>query len=104
MTMAAKRKSDAGLWGTYRSVVEAAFGPAAEAYSTTTVSRLVGFWVTWHLFGGYHALLGMGWSKAIIWKNRRQFVEVFGVPVEDWMPECQGDVVAWRERKVLDRG
>lgn len=97
--MTAKRKP-AGLWDTYLSVVESVVGGPAAQVGASTVTRLLGFWLTWHLFDGYDGMRTIGWSQPGLWKNRMQFRQVFGVEVEDFMPAQQPDVIRWREEPV----
>jgi hypothetical protein len=66
-----------------RPVVE----PLAQRYAGHHVQRLLGFWLCWHVMGGLDGLLAAGhWSRAGVYRNRREFLEVFGVEVEVWAP------------------
>lgn len=89
-----------GLWDTYMGVVQGVAGPAVGQIAASTVTRLVGFWLMWHLMGGYEGMRALGWGKTATWKNRIQFREVFGVEVEDFMPEQAAEVLAWRDQPV----
>jgi hypothetical protein len=99
--MADKQRTYAGgLWDTYLGVVQAVAGPAVSQVAASTVSRLVGFWVMWHLTGGYEGMRSLGWGKTATWKNRIQFRDVFGVDVEDFMPVQREQVIQWRGQAV----
>jgi hypothetical protein len=41
-------------------------------------SELVGFWVAWHLAGGFSRLEGGGWNRSTIFRKIRRFRAVFG--------------------------
>lgn len=41
-------------------------------------SELVGFWIAWHLAGGFAALERAGWNRATIFRKARRFRAVFG--------------------------
>jgi hypothetical protein len=87
----------ARVWKSYREAVDPLFAPVATGVAHATVSRLVGFWVTWHLMEGFDAMTAAGWSRGTVWKNRVEFRRVFGVEVEDAWPEYVKDVRRWAD-------
>lgn len=87
-------------WVGYRGMVDPIMEPLAKGISISMVSRLMGFFVSWHLFGGFEGLKSAGWSRVTIWKNRGQFEHAFGVQVEDAWPELAAAVVAMRRDDV----
>lgn len=41
-------------------------------------SELIGFWVMWHLAGGFDQLEGAGWHRATIFRKIKRFRDEFG--------------------------
>ena len=70
---------------------------AAEAIER---SELIGFWVAWHLAGGFANLERGGWHRATIFRKVRRFRTVFGNhPDEHTFPWIDLDLrAAWTER------
>ena len=59
---------------------------------------LVGFWVVWHLEGGFEGLQGMGMSRASIYRRIKLFrIAVGAHPDEFVMPGVTLDLAAYRE-------
>jgi hypothetical protein len=60
-------------------------------------SGMIGFWVAWHLAGGFGALERGGWHRATIFRKVRRFRAAFGVhPDEYSFPWIQLDLeAAW---------
>ena len=62
-------------------------------------SELIGFWVAWHLAGGFRQLEAGGWHRATIFRKVRRFRTVFGShPDEATFPWMRLDL-----RKALVR-
>lgn len=97
----ALRKGSA--WEDALKAVDRALGSRLQGVASATVARLIGFWVLWHLTGGFDGLKAAGWPRSTIWRSRQDFVKVFGVEVEDFLPEMVADIGAWRERPVRGR-
>lgn len=73
----------AGRWSdAVRRLAEAALlGPTedtARRVALGTVQSLVGFWVLWHLEGGFDGLKRIGYSEATIYRKIKSFRESFG--------------------------
>jgi hypothetical protein len=52
------------------------------------VQRLLGLWVIWHSFGGLDGLIAQRViSQTGVYVQRNEFRDVFGVDVEDFMPD-----------------
>jgi hypothetical protein len=56
--------------------------PATESLSCQVVEDLVGFWVMWHLYGGFEGLERFGMHKSTIWRKVARFRKVTG-----WHPD-----------------
>jgi len=62
--------------------------PAGRVYAGHKIQRLLGYWVLWHAMGGREGLLKARMvSRGGEWNQRSEFRAVFGVEVEDFMPE-----------------
>jgi hypothetical protein len=71
-------------------------------------SELIGFWVAWHMAGGFAALEEGGWHRATIFRKVRRFRARYGVhPDEYSFPWIQLDLGnAWAggiEARIADR-
>lgn len=50
-------------------------------------SELIGFWVTWHLAGGFENLEDSGWHRATLFRKVKRFRDEFGAhPDEHQFP------------------
>jgi hypothetical protein len=47
-------------------------------------SELIGFWVAWHMAGGFDNLERGGWHRATIFRKVRSFRTVFGVHPDEY--------------------
>jgi len=47
-------------------------------------SELIGFWVAWHLAGGFSALESGGWHRATIFRKVRRFRTRYGVHPDEY--------------------
>jgi hypothetical protein len=62
-------------------------GPLARNMANGMLQRLLGFWVVWHTYGGVHEIVAAGlMARGTVYRQRNEFLEVFGVNVEDFMP------------------
>ena len=52
--------------------------PAIEAYARKQVIELVGFWVAWHLYGGFEGLVERaGMHPSTVWRKVKRFRVAF---------------------------
>jgi hypothetical protein len=70
-------------WDAYANAVNAVAlpvaRPAVEAYVRKQVIELVGFWVAWHLYGGFEGLVERGGlSPSTVWRKVKKFRLAFG--------------------------
>ncbi|GAA2089328.1 hypothetical protein IDH50_15910 [Aeromicrobium tamlense] len=91
-------------WDAYAAASQKVFGPAVEtllggairSVSASTVADLVGFWVLWHLHGGFEGLLKLGMSRASIYRKVALFRKLFGKhPDEFEFPGITLDVATY---------
>jgi hypothetical protein len=79
-----------------RPVLEPAVRPVAKALAARWVEDLVGFWLLWHLEGGFEGLQRVGMSRSAIYRRITSFRRVYGVhPDEFVMPGVTIDLEAY---------
>ena len=67
--------------------------PMASRVSAAVVTDLVGFWLAWHLEGGFEGLERLGMHRATIFRKVSRFRRVFGKhPDEFQFPGVSIDV------------
>lgn len=59
-------------------VLGAPIGLLAKRYSVAVVNDLVGFWLLWHLHGGFEGLEKMGMGRTTIFRKVKRFRQLFG--------------------------
>lgn len=69
-------------WDAYASAVNRISGPAirplAENVARKQVIELVGFWVAWHLYGGFEGLVQhVGMHPSTVWRKVKKFRVAF---------------------------
>ena len=65
-------------WNAYRKGVDKAFGPLASDIAASKVDGLVGFWVLWHMYGGFDGLRELGFPRTTIFRKVAAFRRTFG--------------------------
>lgn len=64
-------------WERYHSGVRSAIGPAVEPVAEKLALRwtedLLGFWLMWHVYGGFEGLEAAGMHRSTIWRKVKQF-------------------------------
>jgi hypothetical protein len=71
-------------------------------------SELIGFWVAWHMAGGFAALEEGGWHRATIFRKVRRFRARYGAHPDEysfpWIRiDLEGAWAAGIERRIADR-
>jgi hypothetical protein len=78
--------------------------PLIRDVSTSTVADLIGFYVMWHLLGGFEGLRELGMSRSAIYRRISAFRSAFGVhPDEADFPGITLDVSAYQSYVKADR-
>ena len=78
-------------------------GGAIRSISANSVSDLVGFWVLWHLYGGFEGLQGLGMSRSSIYRKVTLFRKLFGEhPDEYEFPGITIDVATYLGTNAAD--
>lgn len=76
-------------------------GDAITSLSANKVSDLIGFWLLWHLYGGFEGLQALGMSRSSIYRKVAMFRRVFGThPDEYSLPGINIDVEAYAAGSV----
>jgi hypothetical protein len=84
--------------GAVGKVASPVLKPAVHMYAAGSMVDLVGFWVVWHLEGGFEGLRAMGMSRASIYRRIKLFRIAFDAhPDEFVMPGVTLDLAAHRE-------
>ena len=77
-------------------LVEPAAEKAAWWYAGKLVEDLAGFWLLWHLEGGFEGLQKLGMSRSAIYRRITAFRKHFGVHPDQYvMPGVTIDVKAY---------
>ncbi len=95
----ARRALDAYAAGITRAS-DAVLGPIAKALGRRFTEDTMGFWLLWHLLGGFEGLERFGMHKTTIWRKVRKFREMNeGVHPDDYvMPGVTLNRVAFWDR------
>jgi len=95
-------------WDAYAAQVERVAGPAiqplarkaAQAVAVPVLLDLMGFWLAWHLEGGFEGLQRMGMSRASIYRRISLFRRTMGVhPDEYKLAGVKLDIKAYQASK-----
>jgi hypothetical protein len=65
-------------WNAYVRGVGFAISPVSRRIAQRWTSEMIGFWVVWHLHGGFDGLRETGMSEATIWRKIKRFRIAFG--------------------------
>ncbi|MGO8859370.1 MAG: hypothetical protein ACLQRH_01165 [Acidimicrobiales bacterium] len=83
-------------------VVQPSVDPAARDW----LADLLGFWVLWHLYGGFEGLERYGYHRATIYRKISRFRQTFGVHPDEY--EMRGVTVNpkayWKSAKRKGAG
>lgn len=85
----AKKKSEknVGPWDVLALISGMIPGVSALSLGVarSTVQRLLGFWLMWHIYGGRSGLLGAGvMAESTMYRQVNEFRRVFGQDVDVW--------------------
>jgi hypothetical protein len=70
--------------------------PAVAPVARQMVEDMIGFWVMWHLYGGFEGLEGFGMHKSTIWRKVSRFRQMTGEhPDEFKMPGVEIDAAKY---------
>ena len=63
-----------------------ALTPGAAYVSREIVQNLLGFWLLWHIQGGFEGLQKFGMSRSTIYKKISRFRQAFGMHPDEFDP------------------
>ena len=78
------RKAWDGYQSGARRVLEPMLDPVARRYGAGAASEMVGFWLLWHLHGGFEGLQRMGMPRTTIFRKVKRFREAFGMHPDEY--------------------
>jgi hypothetical protein len=93
-------------WDAYASAVRKASRPAVEPFArkaaVPVMMDLAGFWLLWHVEGGFEGLQRLGMSRASIYRRIRLFRKLMGVhPDEYVMPGVKLDLTKYQTTEAV---
>lgn len=65
-------------------VLDPVIEPAAKAMARDWIGDLMGFWMLWHLYGGFEGLERLGFHRATIFRKVKRFRSVFGAHPDEF--------------------
>src|SRR6266516_1950257 len=88
-------------WDAYASALRKASRQAVEPFArkaaVPVMMDLAGFWLLWHVEGGFEGLLRLGMSRASIYRRVRLFRRLMGVHVDAYeMPGVKLDLTKYQ--------
>jgi hypothetical protein len=94
------RRTNQALEPAMRSVL----GPAAKKLGASAAVDLYGFWLCWHLEGGYEGLRGIGMSRSAIYRRIKVFRTMTGKhPDEFEMPGVTLNLPVYQRARDKER-
>ena len=67
-----------------RRATEPMFDPVSMAWGRKLTEELVGFWVMWHVLGGFEGLERFGMHKTTIWRKVKKFRMILGAHPDEY--------------------
>lgn len=78
------------------AVAVPALEPSIRRYATGVTVDMVGFWMMWHLHGGFEGLVKFGMHPSTVWRKVNRFRTLFGEhPDEYRFPGVTIDATAY---------
>ncbi|MHB8510865.1 MAG: hypothetical protein ACYDCC_01690 [Actinomycetota bacterium] len=93
----------ASVWDSYSKAVNRAalpiVEPFAKAYGAKVAVDLAGFWLIWHLHGGFDGLVKLGMPEVTIYRKIKRFRQAYGKhPDELMFPGVSLDAAEYMHR------
>ena len=87
-------------WEAYANAVNKAARPMYRSWSASIAADVLGFWLVWHLEGGFEGLRENGMSRSTIYRRIKIFRRLTGVhPDEFELPGVTFDLAAYQASK-----
>ncbi|MGD9702503.1 MAG: hypothetical protein AB7Q42_09710 [Acidimicrobiia bacterium] len=68
-----------------RDVLDPMLDPMAKRYGASVVNELLGFWLLWHLHGGFEGIESLGMGRTTIFRKIKRFRQLFGVHPDEYV-------------------
>src|SRR5215212_1291833 len=93
-------------WDSYAKAIDPVVRPfarvMAERISPPVALDLAGFWLLWHVEGGFEGLQRMGMSRSSIYRRISVFRKIFGVhPDEYEMPGVKLNITKYQSTPAV---
>ena len=72
-------------WDAYASRAKRVLTPAVRPVGVGIAVDLIGFWIVWHLHGGFEGLEQLGMSRATIYRKIKAFRSAYGVHPDEYV-------------------
>src|SRR3954452_14928830 len=88
-------------WDAYASAVNKVARPYVEPFSrkaaVPVMMDLAGFWLLWHVEGGFEGLQRIGMSRSSMYRRISLFCQLMGVPPDEYeMPGVHLDITKFQ--------
>jgi hypothetical protein len=85
------------------ATLEPVLKPVLRPIAMNMAADLFGFWLIWHLEGGFDGLRRLGFSRSGIYRRVKRFRQITGQhPDEFVMPGVSFDLAAYQNQKADD--
>ena len=75
-------------WDAYAKAVNGVALPVLEpsirSFASSVTVDMMGFWVTWHIHGGFEGLVNLGMHPSTVWRKVKRFRTIFGVHPDEF--------------------
>ena len=62
----------------YNKAIKRVFGSSIASVASAQIEGMLGFWMMWHIYGGFEGLQELGIHQSTIWRKVAKFRKTFG--------------------------